>query len=177
VGPTSALAASATAVEGPLIALERRLRRTSRACTVGRKEDRLDFRLLGPLEVQDGGVPLDVGAGKQRALLAILLLEAGTPVPVDRLIHVLWEDDPPESAVNSVHVYVSRLRKLLGTRVVTRGQAYALEVHPGELDRDRFEQLLSEGRERLAGGDAPAAARALARSAAGRLRLRGLRAG
>jgi DNA-binding SARP family transcriptional activator/ABC-type branched-subunit amino acid transport system substrate-binding protein/DNA-binding beta-propeller fold protein YncE len=121
----------------------------------------LDFRILGPLEVRDGGAPLDVGAGKQRALLAILLLEAGAAVPVERLIDAIWEGDPPSSAVKSVHVYVSRLRKLLGARLLTRGQAYALQLQSGELDLHRFERLLAEGRERLAEGEAAAAARAL----------------
>ena len=62
------------------------------------------------------GEPLEVGAGKQRALLALLLLSAGEVVSTDRLIDALWEERPPASALNSVHVYVSQLRKALRER-------------------------------------------------------------
>ena len=106
-------------------------------------------------------MPLEIGAGKQRALLAVLLLEAGSAVPMERLIDALWEEDAPASAVNSVHVYVSQLRKLLGARLVTRGHGYALDVEPGELDLHRFEQAIADGREHLARGDADGAARVL----------------
>ena len=118
----------------------------------------MEFRILGPLEVREGGAPLEIGAGKQRALLAVLLLQAGTAVPVERLIDALWDENPPASAVNSVHVYVSQLRKLLGPRLVTRAHGYALELEPGELDAQRFLGLLAESRERLAGGDPDGAA-------------------
>ena len=106
-------------------------------------------------------MPLEIGAGKQRALLAVLLLEAGSAVPMERLIDALWEEDAPASAVNSVHVYVSQLRKLLGARLVTRGHGYALDVEPGQLDLHRFEQAIADGREHLARGDADGAARVL----------------
>ena len=106
-------------------------------------------------------MPLKIGGGKQRALLAVLLLEAGSAVPVERLIEALWDGERPLSAVNSVHIYVSQLRKLLGPRLVRRGHGYALEVEQGELDLHRFEQLLADGRERLAGGDPDGAARVL----------------
>jgi hypothetical protein len=66
------------------------------------REDSIEFRLLGPFEVSERGQPLEVGAGKQRALLALLLLRAGEVVSTDRLIEALWEEHPPASAVNSV---------------------------------------------------------------------------
>jgi len=118
----------------------------------------LEFRILGPLEVCEGGGLLEIGAGKQRALLAVLLLEGGAAVPVERLIDALWNEDPPASAVNSVHVYVSQLRKLLGPRLVTRAHGYALKLEAGELDLQRFEERLAEGRDRLARGDPEGAA-------------------
>ena len=122
----------------------------------------MDFRILGPLEVWDAGEPLELGAGKQRTLLAVLLLDAGSTVSTDRLIEALWDDAPPASAVNSVHVYVSQLRKVLSARVITRPHGYAIEVAPAELDVHRFEQRITEGRERLAHGDAEGAATVLA---------------
>jgi YVTN family beta-propeller protein len=122
----------------------------------------LEFRLLGHLEVSERGRTLDVGSGKQRALLALLLLRGGEAVSTERLIDALWGESPPESAVNSVHIYVSRLRKALGNgRLETRGHGYALALEPEELDLARFERLLVEGRELLASGRAAPAAETL----------------
>ena len=125
-------------------------------------EDTIEFRILGPFEVSERGRPLDVGAGKQRALLAFLLLRAGEVVSTDRLIDALWEDHPPASALNSVHVYVSQVRKALGNgRLQTREHGYLLELAPEQVDLGRFERLLGEGRELLASGDAERAAETL----------------
>jgi DNA-binding SARP family transcriptional activator len=122
----------------------------------------MEFRLLGPLEVRDRGRELAVGGGKQRALLAVLLLHAGEVVPTERLIDALWGERPPRSAPNSVHIYVSQLRRALGDgRLVTRGRGYALQLEPGQLDLERFERLLARGRELLGAGDARAAAETL----------------
>jgi DNA-binding SARP family transcriptional activator/DNA-binding beta-propeller fold protein YncE len=121
-----------------------------------------EFRILGPFEVSEDGRPLPVGSGKQRALLAVLLLNAGEIVSTDRLIDALWGESPPASALNSVHVYVSQLRRLMGDRcLVTRGHGYLLALEPGQLDLVRFEELLDEGRQRLAEGDAERAAEVL----------------
>lgn len=122
----------------------------------------IEFRILGPFEVSNGGQPLDVGAGKQRGLLVLLLLHAGEVVSTDRVIDALWGERPPPSALNSVHVYVSQLRKVLGNgRLETRGGGYLLALKPEQLDLGRFERLLGDGRELLASGDADRAARAL----------------
>jgi peptide/nickel transport system substrate-binding protein len=119
----------------------------------------MEFRVLGPLEVRDGAGELPLGRGKQRALLAVLLIHAGDAVPADRLIDVLWGESPPASALNSVHIYVSQLRRVLGPgRLVTRRGGYALELMPGELDAERFDQLLADGRSRLRDGDPERAA-------------------
>jgi DNA-binding SARP family transcriptional activator len=82
----------------------------------------LDFRILGPLEVLDRGTtPLALGGQKQRALLALLLLNAGKVVSTDRLIDELWAGEPPRTAATSLQNLVSGLRKLLGREhVVTR---------------------------------------------------------
>jgi len=125
-------------------------------------EDTLEFRVLGPFEVSEHGRPLDVGSGKQRALLALLLLRAGEVVSTDRLIDALWGEHAPASAPNSVHIYVSRLRKaLVNGHLETRGHGYRLAVEPEQLDLVRFERLLVEGRKLLAEGEAAPAAETL----------------
>ena len=126
------------------------------------REDSLEFRLLGPFEVSNHGLPLDVGTGKQRALLAFLLLRAREVVSTDHLIDALWGERAPPSALNSVHVYVSRLRKALGNgRLETRGHGYLLASEPEQLDLARFEARLGEGRRLLAKGDTEQAAECL----------------
>jgi WD40 repeat protein/DNA-binding SARP family transcriptional activator len=109
----------------------------------------LDFRLLGPLEVVgDGGQELSIGTGRQRALLALLILRANELVPSDRLVEELWGESPPATAQKMLHNQVSALRQELGRngRLETQGSAYRLNVQPGERDVDRFEQMLASGR-------------------------------
>jgi DNA-binding SARP family transcriptional activator len=100
--------------------------------------------VLGPLEVVDSNRTLQLGSGQQRALLAMLLLHANEVVSVDRLIDALWGTELPSTAAKTVQVYVSRLRKELGDRLVTRAPGYALRVERSELDLAQFEQLLAE---------------------------------
>src|SRR5262249_40400657 len=103
----------------------------------------IDFRLLGELEVVVDGNPVPLGGAKQRALLALLLLERGKTVSTDRLVEAIWSGRPPETAQKSIQVYVSGLRKALGQdRIVTRERGYELFVSPGETDVDRFDELL-----------------------------------
>ncbi|HEX9380656.1 MAG TPA: AfsR/SARP family transcriptional regulator [Gaiellaceae bacterium] len=117
-----------------------------------------EFRLLGPLEVVIGGKPVDIGAAKPRALLALLLLHRNQVVSTERLIDELWADEPPARATKTLQVYISQLRKALGPdRLVTRPPGYLLRVEPGELDLERFEQLAADARKRLANGDATGA--------------------
>jgi DNA-binding SARP family transcriptional activator len=120
----------------------------------------MEFRILGPLEVVDQGRRLPLGAAKQRALLAVLLLHANEVVSSDRLIDGLWGDQPPETAAKVVQVYVSQLRKALGEegRVLTRAPGYLLRTAPEELDLQRFEDRFESGRRALAAGDARLAA-------------------
>jgi len=121
-----------------------------------------EFRILGPFEARENGRSLAIGAGKQRALLVLLLLGAGEVVSTDRLIDALWGERAPASALNSVHIYVSQLRKVLGEGcLITRGRGYLLAFEPEQLDLGRFERLLGEGRELLAEGEAARASEAL----------------
>jgi DNA-binding SARP family transcriptional activator/tetratricopeptide (TPR) repeat protein len=114
----------------------------------------VEFRLLGPLEVAEQNRVLELGALKQRSLLAVLLLHANEVVPVERLVDELWGESPPATVGKSVQVYVSRLRKQLGDgRLITRAPGYLLRVDPSELDLARFERLVDE-----AGASDPVAA-------------------
>src|SRR5947207_10593436 len=106
-----------------------------------------DFRILGPLEVSDETGSLWLGGLKQRALLALLLLEAGRVVSVDRLVDALWGEQPPRTANTSLQNFVSQLRKTLGSEVLeTRPPGYRLNVKPGELDLDRFRASVERAR-------------------------------
>jgi DNA-binding SARP family transcriptional activator/class 3 adenylate cyclase/tetratricopeptide (TPR) repeat protein len=107
----------------------------------------MEFRILGPLEVLDNGRVVDVGAAKQRALLAVLLLNANRVVSTDSLIEALWGERPPATAQKALQVYVSQLRKAVGRdRILTRSPGYELGVGPGELDLERVETLAAEGK-------------------------------
>src|SRR5919204_3609871 len=79
----------------------------------GRRARDMEIRVLGPVEASVGGRPVALGAGKPRALLAMLALNAGSAVSVDRLIEGLWGERPPATAGKLLQVYVSRLRKAL----------------------------------------------------------------
>ena len=121
-------------------------------------EDAVEFRILGPLEASRHGQPLELGAGKQRALL--VLLSRGRD-RVDGSLDRCRFERPPPSALNSVHIYVSQLRKALGNgRLETHGRGYLLALEPEQLDLGRFERLLVTV-ELLASGDADRAAGAL----------------
>ena len=91
----------------------------------------MDFRILGPLEVSDGGRAVALGGVKQRSLLAILLQHPTPIVSKDLLLAEMWGDAPPASGDKSIHVYVSRLRKELGPdRLITRPPGYARRPTP-----------------------------------------------
>jgi predicted ATPase/DNA-binding SARP family transcriptional activator len=116
----------------------------------------MDFGILGPLEVADNGREPVIAPGKQRALLAILLLQANEVVSSDRLIEALWGEQPPASAAKSLQVHVSRLRKALGGGegpIITAPNGYSIRVAPGELDLERFTRLAEEGRLALGAHD------------------------
>ena len=123
----------------------------------------MEIRLLGPLEGLDAsGRPLRLGGGKQRALLAVLLLNLNRTVPVETLVDDLWGDDVPETATKAVQIYVSQLRKVLPRDVlVTRAPGYVLELPEEDVDLYRFERLLEDGRAALAAGDAARASELL----------------
>ncbi|GAA4717330.1 BTAD domain-containing putative transcriptional regulator [Phytohabitans rumicis] len=102
----------------------------------------MEFRLLGPFEARHGGRTVEVGGRRQeRCLLALLLLEAGRIVPIDRLVDLLWDGDPPDAARAVVHTYVGRLRTALrpyGATIATRGGGYLIEAGGHAVDAAEF---------------------------------------
>src|SRR6266550_2024091 len=122
----------------------------------------MQFRILGPLEVEGDGEPLALGGAKQRAVLAVLLLRANRVVSRDRLIDAVWGERAPETANSALQGYVSSLRKTLGADLIlTRAPGYVLETAPTSVDLGRFESLLAEGSDALAARDAKRASKRL----------------
>ena len=119
----------------------------------------LDVGLLGPLEVVRDGETARVAAPKQRALLAMLALQAPRVVSRDVLMDQLWDGAAPRSAASTVQVYVSQLRKVLGaTAIVTRRPGYALQVGEGCVDVAVFGERYTRAREHIDSGDLSVAA-------------------
>ena len=107
----------------------------------------IEFRILGQFAVLRDHRPLSIQGAKERAALAILLLNAGQVVSADHMIDALWESEAPATARNSLHVRIAALRKALGSdRIETRSPGYVVHVQPGELDLERFEHLILRGR-------------------------------
>ena len=111
-------------------------------------EGAVEFGLLGPLEVTDGGQAVPIPSARQRALLACLLLRAGQLVTVDELAEAIWGDGAlPAQPRRAVQTYVTRLRKLLGDGLIqTRLQGYVMVVAADDVDVARFELLLEQAR-------------------------------
>jgi DNA-binding SARP family transcriptional activator len=129
----------------------------------------IEFRILGPFEAVRDGRVLDIGGGKRRTLLAVLLIHANEVVSSDRLIDDLWGERAPSTAPKIVQGYVSQLRKVFtsagaghaGGLLVTQPPGYALRLEEGQLDVDRFARLATQGRGALAGDAAGEAATVL----------------
>ncbi len=110
---------------------------------------RLEFSLLGTLLVSRDGAAVPIAAGRQRVLLAALLLSGGQLLRADELIEVVWGCQPPVSARASLRNHVKRLRDALGdsrARIRTDGRGYAIDVDADDLDVSRFEALLRAAR-------------------------------
>lgn len=116
------------------------------------------FRLLGSLEVEGSGGPVEVPGHRLRVALAYLLVHRNEVVARDRLIDAVWAGSPPSGASHGLDVLVSRLRRCLGSacdgdRLETRSGGYRLRLDGDELDVDRFERSLAAGRRALSAGD------------------------
>ena len=123
----------------------------------------VQLRVLGPVDVRADGRPLLLGGAKQRAVLAMLGLEANRTVSADHLIEGLWGEHPPVSAAKMLQNYVWRLRGLLGedagAEIVTRGRDYELDIDPDSVDVCRVDSLLREATRAAEAGEPIDAAR------------------
>ena len=109
--------------------------------------DDLSIGLLGPFEVFRDGRAVELGGQKQRAVLAILALNAPRVVSIDTLVDLLWGEQPPKTAVTSLQNFISQLRKAVGTHaLVTKPPGYLLDVAPNQVDVNEFERLVREAR-------------------------------
>lgn len=110
-----------------------------------------EFRLLGPVELWSDGRQIDLGTTKIRLLLAVLLMEAGRAVPLEKLVYRVWGEEPPAKVVTSVHANLSRLRGRLELAGANRVQleytpsGYRLLVAPEDVDALEFTRIVIEG--------------------------------
>jgi DNA-binding SARP family transcriptional activator len=113
---------------------------------------KLEFGILGPFQVTRSE-PLSLGGPRQRAVLALLLLNRGEVLTSDRIIDELWGESAPPTVAKAVHVYVSNLRKALGNGVLlTVSGGYVLDIEAAQVDAERFTDLVAQGREALERG-------------------------
>ena len=119
-----------------------------------------EVRLLGPVQVVRAGSDVGLGGPRPRAVLALLVLEAGRVVPAWRLMEEVWRGSPPPGAAATLRSYMSRLRGALApdTALEARGGGYLLDVDPSAVDAVRFEGLAVSGQAVLSRGEAGAAA-------------------
>jgi DNA-binding SARP family transcriptional activator len=120
----------------------------------------LEFGVLGPVRAIRDGRELGLGGPKPRAVLALLLVDAGRVVPAEYLADVLWRGAMPPGAAKTLRSYVSRLRTLVGPEaaLTAQGGGYAIVVEPDRVDAARFERLVGAARDALGRGEAAAAA-------------------
>jgi DNA-binding SARP family transcriptional activator len=127
---------------------------------------RLRVQILGPLRVWRDGREVDAGPRQQRSVLAFLAARAGSPITVTEMIDLLWGEDPPTSAVNTVHRYVGALRRVLdptiearspGRWLVRHGPGYRLGVAPENLDLAAHRHAADAARSNVRDGDEAAA--------------------
>jgi DNA-binding SARP family transcriptional activator/ABC-type branched-subunit amino acid transport system substrate-binding protein len=118
------------------------------------------YLILGPLELLDGSAPVEL-TGRQRALLAILLINRNEVISSERLIEAIWGTAPPPTAAKALQNAVSQLRRRLARAgegpLRTEHGGYRLAVVAGELDADSFEELVTAGRAALDAGAADVA--------------------
>ena len=98
----------------------------------------MDFRILGPLEVRDGDRAISVGGGRQRALLALLILNANETVSTDRLVDEIWGGErAPATAPKVIQNHISQLRRAFTDGlIITEGSGYTLRLEPDSVDLD-----------------------------------------
>lgn len=135
---------------------------------------RIEVNVLGPLEVDIGGISIVPTASKPSQLLAILALNAGRVVTANALTEEVWAGNPPRSVVPTLHTYILKLRRNLDMALaghseltskdilITRRAGYLLNVEPASVDAIRYEQLSAAGHQAVNEGDHERASRTLA---------------
>lgn len=117
----------------------------------------MEFKLFGPLQAHRGDVALDLGPPKQRALLAVLLLNVNRVASIDRIVDDIWGSRPPRTVEHSIHVYVSDLRSLLsdadGVQIETRSPGYVLRADRTRIDINVFEDGVIDGLAAIRNGE------------------------
>lgn len=129
----------------------------------------IEFLILGSLQIRVADRLVEIGVGKQRTLLGVLLIHANQVVPADRLLEEVWGDRQPSGGVKKLRYHISKLRDALEANrdrgdegvIGTATGGYVLRVESGQIDVDRFEQLAAEGAAALAALDAEAARKLL----------------
>lgn len=113
----------------------------------------VELRVLGPVTAEHDGRRIPLRGSRERSVLGVLALAAGRRVAVDRLIELLWADEPPARARAAIHTYVSRVRYALaaygtqGERLLVRdGNGYLMTVDPGAVDAHQFQALFDRAR-------------------------------
>jgi DNA-binding SARP family transcriptional activator/Tfp pilus assembly protein PilF len=127
---------------------------------------RADLRVLGPVEVLGPGGRAALVGRRQRALVGLLALSPGQVVSQARLVDALWGEAPPRTAVQTLYSHVARVRRALDGcglpgLLAARDSGYALAVAPDDVDADRFERAVRDGRRALADGRVAQAAAVL----------------
>lgn len=117
-----------------------------------------EILILGPVELRSGGRRDALGTAREGLTLAALAVDAGRPVPLDTLIHRLWDDNPPRKPRASLHVYAARIRRRLDSaggevRLAQQAGSYTLEIAPDQVDLHRFQRLAAEARSLSDAGD------------------------
>ena len=110
----------------------------------------MEFRVLGTLDVLVAGQPAKLGGPRPRAVLSTLITHVGTPVSATHLIDQVWGSQPPATAMASLQMHISAIRKVLGERLVTTASGYRLDAAADELDASRFVAIIDAVRPLLA---------------------------
>jgi DNA-binding SARP family transcriptional activator len=138
-------------------------------------DDRLRFEILGEVRAFRAGLPVDLGPAKQRAVLAVLLVQAGRPVPTHQIVDAVWGDEPPENGANVVQKYVAGLRRALdpdraprtpGELLALTGSGYVLRTADAVVDADEFQAAVKRAAAERA-ADRPLEAASTLRAAMG----------
>ena len=121
----------------------------------------VEFRVLGPLEVVETGLRLDLGGPKQRSVLALLIANAGRQTSIGTLIEGVYGDQAPDRAHRSIHTFISNLRSVVGEVIERRGDGYVFTADRTQVDALQFEDLVGSA----ADLDDPGEAREMLRGA------------